>query len=43
MAQASASDDPHFYMWEHGSHDTMIWGWFTWIKTPVLNVQVRIE
>jgi len=39
-ATASGSDDPHFNMWDGSNHDVMIHGWFTWIQTPVLTVQV---
>jgi hypothetical protein len=39
-ATASASDDPHFNMWDGANHDVMIHGWFTYIQTPVLTVQV---
>jgi len=39
-ASSSASDDPHFNMWDGQIHDTMVWGWFTWVKNEVLNVQI---
>jgi hypothetical protein len=40
FASSSGSDDPHFQMFDGGAHDVMVWGWFTWVKTPVLTVQV---
>jgi len=39
-ATCSASDDPHWFMFESGGHDSMVWGWFTFLKTPIATVQV---
>ncbi len=39
-ATSSGSDDPHFNLFDGHIHDVMIWGWFTFVKSPVLNVQV---
>jgi len=39
-ASSSASDDPHWNMWDGRIHDTMVWGWYTWIQSPTLTVQV---
>ncbi len=40
FASSSASDDPHFNMFDGAIHDAMVWGWFTFVKSPVLTIQV---
>jgi len=39
FASSSASDDPHFSMWDGKVHDAMVHGWFTYVQTPILTVQ----
>ena len=40
MACTSTSDDPHFNTWNGMAHDAMVWGWHTWVKSPVFTAQV---
>jgi hypothetical protein len=39
FAASSASDDPHFSMWDGKVHDAMVHGWFTYVQSPILTVQ----
>ena len=39
FATATASGDPHVDTFDGKHHDTMVQGWFTWVKNPVVHIQ----